>query len=1147
MFHFISNIRDSVILRVMDAYFDDNFSLYSAIVQPPVSLVVSATTMVARPVVYAIRLLARDISERCSNRVTRMGRYWARKLDGIVRVLRHLRALYELSPLDLFRSAIAEVFASLSDYLHRILRYLTSMPITTFIMGCKSEFAAGNLLQYVRSCLIEYFKASIPLRSGNVRSLFNSLPLTESKEKEAHTHGLSAADRNAAGRFMDRLGLSLGLEPYYISRSRSDERASRSGSRSYYWAKDLNTTPARLRVPAHALVCMVDVDQFLDMPHFLCRHLAPTCVYTFQPEHSAHVEADYSFSFDKQSIVEYAVAGGGRYFHHVWNYGIETLLCNETAWGFTYGLAAYAVDRRRSSPNREIVMLTPTGKWSGPMAHVMFSCKWLQSAVLQRLNTHHLDFTRLKTVGKLGAMISTARCGGLACATVTAAIDETIAGVARSSKYDLVLPQVMGYVEGDRTKAVLLMEYHRLCVPYKPDVVCPVEDSVRRYQFKPDDYDPSAKASLHGFMSPLVHGAFAPDRTLGNEQQGIAGRIVNVKPTKIVVTMALSALIVEFVEFVVPAGYAYSLDPVDYDEVLDRQNKPTQRATLARSEGAWPKPVTQTFNKAEAYANVKDSRIISQINGVDKRDYSMFMYAFEVILKQHEWYAIGKKPFDIARRVATMLADAKFATTTDFSRFDGHGSNLMREVERAVILRSFRRVYHDELIQLHKSQFGMTAYGMFETKYEQAYARASGSPETSIFNSLINAFVAYVALRWTKLQGVEIPPKQAFHSLGIYGGDDGLTANVDKDAYVRAAKAIGQDITVELVQRGMFGIKFLARIYSPDVWFGDTNTCCDILRQVVKFHTTVRLNSNVTPIMKLLEKVRSFILSDPDTPIIGEFCQLVLRIHGRAIDFDERCAAVSTWTARYDAESQYPNRAAEWMVAYAQQSLPGFQYDRFRAWLTQVQDLDACLRAPMFMEPIEAESKVLVAIDDDVLPRTSSALAKPESAFPPPPAAKTKTPPLPFEQYKAKRIAEGKWVDKPRKHPARNSDALNSPQVKAYLSGESTDKPYVPRPKIPSKREWKAIGPTDDVGSRINNFGQQASSSSGSSSTTASGSTRSGTMAPSSCSSSSSSTTSASSSSSGSSSSRRLSGVISPPAFDPTYAAMPAYGKRHWL
>nr|UQB76066.1 RNA-dependent RNA polymerase [Flumine noda-like virus 20] len=178
-----------------------------------------------------------------------------------------------------------------------------------------------------------------------------------------------------------------------------------------------------------------------------------------------------------------------------------------------------------------------------------------------------------------------------------------------------------------------------------------------------------------------------------------------------------------------------------------------------------------------------------------------------------------------------------------------------------------------------------------------------------------------------------------------------MTADVDPAAYVKAAVSIGQVLECEPVSRGCEGVQFLARVYGPDVWFGDLNSCCDLPRQLGKFHTTVRLPSNVLPAEKLVEKAMSYYLTDKNTPIVGKLVRRVVDLAGIKLGSVPSRLEIVPWFARYSEDVQFPNEDSGWMEAYAARALPGFDRARFERWIASVDTLQACLSPPLCQEP----------------------------------------------------------------------------------------------------------------------------------------------------------------------------------------------------
>lgn len=838
----------------------------------------------------------------------------------------------------------------------------TQKSLTHKFFTLYDNVTTGRIMRTWFSRYLSRTKHAPALKPELLRDEFNSVPFTKAPLQPNHSHPIAAADRSGANSFIERFAASTGLNPYFVQRSRYDEKQGRDGSRDYFWVKDIPARATSFDPPVNPLFCLVDVDQYIDMPAFLGSHNAPTIIYTFQPTSVSRVEKNYNYTFNVNDEVSYTVTGSGKFQHPVWNYSVDHMRVIRSVFGVPVKVSTYYIDRRATSPDHEIILATPIGHWYGAAA--LFSSIFLSGLSLKRLRVNVSNgFTRLITKSTEGVMVSTGRPDQYLSTTVSCTVDEAIAAIASTSKYDLTLPQVQALVTGTKENSLRLLEYHRSRVDSKPDQVCPVSDAVRSYQFRPADICHKDKPSMHPFMQPMVHASFAPNRNKPNEEECIKARVTDVQPDQLPCGTFLLKCMQEFARRLVPN--VGELHPTDYDEVFDRQNRPTQVRNLLSNLVNHPARLVSMFIKAESYADTKAPRPISIINPVDKREYSRFMYALEGVLKRQPWYAFGLTPRDISARVAAVLSKAQFATPTDFSKFDGHGSNLMRQLERMILFRAFKPEYHSQLFDLHKAQFGMKAYGMFGTWYYTNFSRASGSPETSLFNTVFNAFIAFLAARLDMRS-----EKDAWEGLGIYGGDDGLTADVGVKPYIRAAKLVGQELTIDVVRRGKFGIKFLARVYSSDVWFGDENNCCDLPRQLSKLHTTVNLPSNVTPLEKLSEKVRAYALTDPHTPIIGEFCAAFLS-HSGLLSPNEKTAPMRSWLSRFDMDKQYKNQKAEWMTEYAQGAMPDFDHKRFKKWLLSCTTAGAFLSPPMFMEPPEPNPKVPVVVDGEVLPRNT--------------------------------------------------------------------------------------------------------------------------------------------------------------------------------
>jgi len=793
------------------------------------------------------------------------------------------------------------------------------------------------------------------------RSQFQSTELVPAHYPRNHSHAKSAASRTTGSYFCETVARNMGCMPFFYQMSLSDQRHGRKGNREAFWGKDLTAETRDVEPEKTDVEIMIDVDYYVDMPQRLAKDFRPRLIYTFQPSQAARADGEYSYTFLGDGAVKYLVSGGATYQHKIWDYGHDSMVVSA-------GLhtSYYLIDRRNIDDDHVVVCLTPVRKWWGLKAIL---ARYLFSAPpLVRLNPVVGNFVRLMKQTRDGLRVSTGRVGAFISGELSQSADEALAVNVRTTKTRLTLPGIMKFFEGEQLinrtiYASAFLDFHR-AGEIGGAYVFPVEEAVRTYTFNPANYNGN-KPGLTAFMSPLVNGAFSPSMDAESEKVCISERItkIQIKPGALKFDMRISKHMDEFIEFVV--GDA-KLIPKDIDAVMEKQSRPSQQHILHSSFYETAIDVIKAFIKREAYANVKDPRNISTINGVVKRDYSMYIYAVADLLKTHDWYAFGKTPREIANRVAVICSQAETVVPSDFSRFDGRISDIFRILERRFLLRAFDTVYADEVSDLHKRQYNVPGVGTHGTKYDPGTSRASGSPETSSFNSLDNAFVAYHTFRCTRVDGKFYSPEAAWKALGIYGGDDGLTADLNPKVYHKCATELGCLATLEIIPRGEPGVNFLARYYGPDVWNGDENSCCDILRQVSKFHTTTKLPDSVTPVDKLLEKSRAYYLTDRNTPIIGPLVSSVISVHGRIPELSNVTQLVK-WQSDVDAENQYINEPASWMLDLAVRQLDTVEFDfvGFSANLTRCSQLQDFLNLPLCATPAVV-AKHDVVIDEEV-------------------------------------------------------------------------------------------------------------------------------------------------------------------------------------
>jgi hypothetical protein len=807
-----------------------------------------------------------------------------------------------------------------------------------------------------------------------MRDAFAKTMLTPLYPVAGHTHPKAAAIRSAATNFARDMAMYAGVDLFSVEMSKSDQRKGIRGSRRWFWAKDTNVRAKHDFPRTNDIELMVDVDYYFDVPRFLADRAKPLLIYTVVPQIAVGVATDdTTILFNEAGELETIVAGGGKYQHHLWDYSGDSLIAEKTFFGLTYSLTTYAIERRQVAFSRQLILLTPIKHFKGFSAFL--ASYLLDGKRLKRFNPivtapNGDKFIRFRVHSNETTVYTTARPSTHLCATVDAEIDDAVAAVARLGTTNLVLPTTASWVKS-RSAAVMLTEFHRHSIKAKVPTVYPVSEGVRTYQYSPSTFDSSAKAKLQSFMSPLVHSAFAPANHVSSEVACVDGRVNNLKKEEPAPSAFVTACLHDFVGHV--CGDVL-LEPFDVETVVEKQTTMTQKLSLkmAMLFGPITKRVLKCFVKSEAYADVKDPRNISMYNDKDKLTMATFALALSKHLKQFSWYGPGKTPIEVAERVAEICSQAEFANISDYHRMDGTITYFLRQVDRAVFMKAFgnHRDVLNDLLDRNCDNIGILPYG---TTFEQGPSHGSGCSATSTSQTLRSAFAAYLGFRnQFRPDGSRYTSLEAFNALGVHLGDDGIDANLTVRSHGWAARKVGLVLEAGVVLRGQRGITFLARFYSPYVWYGCLDSMCDVKRQLSKFHTTVRLPENVRPEQKLVEKASGYVATDANTPVIGALCKRAVELIG----FDGKPLPINVkpWWAYFDASVQFPNANTDgWMDAEFSVQFPEFDRSIFDNWLQSVNGIAELLAAPLCAEPKSATPALVpVVVDNDVLPARST-------------------------------------------------------------------------------------------------------------------------------------------------------------------------------
>jgi hypothetical protein len=750
-----------------------------------------------------------------------------------------------------------------------------------------------------------------------------------------HPHGQCAADRDSSSNFMEMFASSIGRRPYFVQMSLSDEKKDRVGSRSYYWAKDVNVDYKVFEPDTRDVLVLSDVDYYMDIPELLAGYPQVVVMSTFTPSQVSKHTGEYTYTFDRDNQVCYSVSGGSKYTHKVWNYCDDVLVATRRPWwglGLITKNVAYNVERKHVNADHSILLLVPF------KSYLTFPLISLQTSCLQRLQIAKGNDLRMQIKTKGDLFVSTGRVGEFSCATVSVAVDELVAKAARSSKVRLTAGVIRTVTHKDDLsvlEAYILSEYHTGQQPWVGSIVYPQEEAILRYQFSVPDFDPNSRASMVAYMNPFMQGCYAPDVTFANELRSIEARVLELRTLKPEMTRTISRHMDEFVSMLIPEPR--SLHPVSVDEVYARQPRRTQQSILDKActtnDLSGPS-ICNTFMKKEPYDNIKPPRVITTYGPNTKLHYSRFLYSFsDHVMKVQPWYAFGKKPRNVAGKVANICMWSKVnVLATDLARMDGHVNETCRELESRAMMAAFHTDHHPDLLELQNKHHGNTTYSQRGIEFQSGPSRGSGGADTADCNTLDNAFMAFHAHRlWGR------DPVDSWHLLGIYGGDDGLTPDIDPDIYVKACADMGQVLEVEEYKRGSEGVNFLSRIYSPYVWNGIPDSMCDFKRQMSKIHATPQLDATVTPSMKFAQKLAGLKYTDSNTPFISDLLEAASNVMLIEASDDDRLEKISPFSRKYLESELYPNIDHQsWMRPFILKQVPDWDEASFLDYIHEV-------------------------------------------------------------------------------------------------------------------------------------------------------------------------------------------------------------------
>jgi hypothetical protein len=421
-----------------------------------------------------------------------------------------------------------------------------------------------------------------------------------------------------------------------------------------------------------------------------------------------------------------------------------------------------------------------------------------------------------------------------------------------------------------------------------PPLSATVHDSVNYYLYDPnDDTVDFSGAYGRAIHPPIVDGGGVPADNAVAEKISITERVTKLQDETDANPHDMSEMLCYEDEFV--NQFITSLHPLSLEDVLDKQKRPSQLLDYYRQSGNLYGDYdlhVKSFIKHEAMVEKKPGRVISSVNPEHRIRLSSYALPLSDHLKSQPWYAFGMQPSAIADRLYELAEQTDELIETDYSKFDGrHGESLHR-FEKKVLLEAFG----PEAAALIDKEHNLKATAKYGTRYTVNYSRLSGSPITSVLNTVDNCYVVYASLR---TQGMTV--ERAIANLGIYGGDDGVTPGLDMANFERVAALYKCKLTP--VVRHMFDyVSFLGRVYL-DPWTTNASIY-DLRRFICKAHLIVASKDVDLP-TAACRKATGFAVTDSETPLIKQWIDYVRSKYGKGSGYIDDIGPQAPYFAKF--------------------------------------------------------------------------------------------------------------------------------------------------------------------------------------------------------------------------------------------------------
>lgn len=776
------------------------------------------------------------------------------------------------------------------------------IPVGLGMFAATAVYACVHSYLYPRSCfswLMSKCVTTIPesgleyMRSSG-QALWVHTPAyrgrTDAGNTTNHAHPGAANLRCQATSSLTQFCRAVGRVRFDVSTSRREKQWGREmrSNRLVHDLGDLGRPYQDDSIEPGDIVTMVDVDYYAELRDYAPN---PMLIYTSIPHAVAGATRDgYYFCDvkDGKTVMTERVAGGASYVSCLWNYGHDLVYVRKWC-----SFVIYAVEKVKQpgTQNRYMVGLFPKTIvhmpfWLYTAISVLMLCpmgKSLDELERDRSTTVSADgmFAVMRHSSQQGDMLSFRHRQNESAHSMV--VDQRhvagLLGHARAHPKEFGTGMVERTVRNagentpqlDTTDCRLLTHFISSSIdrPFR------LPEQMNNYICKGLDNDPDVKAVARRIHPSIVANvAIAPVNTPNNTKASIQGRILDVANT-VVPPKIYEQWRREFIDMMFETeGVDESKGaPVSEVDVYGVQNNARQklRNKIQQVDVANYERVIVSFQKREQYTKISDPRNISTLPTASTIHLSAYCMAFkeDVMNKQH-WFVPGKKPHDVATQICEFVkavrADGEQVVETDYSRFDGTISPFLREIEFMAMLRWIHPEHNGELIKLLEFEVNhpaTTSDG--ETKYNTRSTRLSGSPLTTIGNSIINAFAAYCCCR--KTTSGRKAARRAYDRIGPKYGDDGLDR---AGPFEDVARDLG--LTIKVETRATH-VGFCGRTYiEPLTTLTSITPPTRILPRIPNVvHSDGDAGKN---------KILGYLVTESQVPLVGDYLRALARVFG---------------------------------------------------------------------------------------------------------------------------------------------------------------------------------------------------------------------------------------------------------------------------